>query len=167
MFGCQKQGGEGAIRVTDHYNVAEVECVDQRGEILRVHDGGVARAGRIEVRIIVPPTVCDRPIMFGKRPELVRPVSAVAQRTVDENYRCSSTLFHVMQRDAVPNIGCSDDWRTGVLWRGTMARRQGENNHYSDKAYGPGDIGHGGLPSSGIRGSLHDSREESAGSVAR
>src|SRR5260370_22182458 len=146
MFGCQKQGGERTVRMTDHHNLAEVERVDEGRRILRVHEGGVAPAGRINVRIVVAPTVRDRPIMFGERAELVGPVPAVAQRTVDEDHGRSFALFHVVQCDAVPNIGCSDDRRIGVLLHGAMGRELGENDHYSDKAYGRvADLGHNGL----------------------
>src|SRR6266852_7513174 len=97
--------------MTDHHDLAEVERVDERRKILRIHDGGVARAGWIDVRIIVAPTVRNCPIMPGKWADLVRPIATVAQRTVDEDQGRSYALFHVVQRNAVPNIGCSDDRR--------------------------------------------------------
>ena len=43
--------------------------------------------------------------MLGKWADLVRPIPAVAQRTVDENQGRSCALFHIVQREAVPDIG--------------------------------------------------------------
>src|SRR5260370_40952065 len=97
--------------MTDHHDLAEVERVDERRKILRIHDGGVARAGWIDVRIIVAPTVRNCPIMPGKWADLVRPIATVAQRTLDEEHARSCALFHVLQRNAGPNTGCSNKGR--------------------------------------------------------
>ena len=133
--------------------------MDEGREIFRIHRRGVTGTGRIHIGIVVPPAVSDRAIVLGKGTHLIGPVTAIAQRSVNKDYRHARALIHIVQCDAVPNIGCSDDWRIGVLWRGTMGRQQGKNDHYSDKAYGPGDVGHSGFPY--IR-HIHDTREASA-----
>ena len=106
MFGSQEQGSECPVRVTNHHDSAEMERADECCQILRINYSRITGALRIRVRIVVAPAVRNRPIAFGERANLIRPVSAIAQRTVDENDRCSFPLVDIVPRDASANLDC-------------------------------------------------------------
>jgi hypothetical protein len=57
----QKQGSQSAIRMTDHYDLAEVQDADERRQVFRIHDGGIAGALWIRIRIVVASAVRKPP----------------------------------------------------------------------------------------------------------
>ncbi len=78
MLRRQKQGSQSAVRMTDYYDLAEVQDADERRQVFRIHDGGITDAVWVRIRIVVASAVRNCPIVLGKRANLVRPITAVA-----------------------------------------------------------------------------------------
>ena len=100
--------------MTDHHDLAEMEGIDKCCKILGINNSGISNTRRIVVRKVVASAVRDRPIVLGELVNLVCPISAIAQRPMDENHRRSFALIHVMQGNAVSNIDRFDGRRIGL-----------------------------------------------------
>src|SRR5690348_5253698 len=128
MFYCQKQGRVSSIRVADDHDLAKAKRVNKSSKVFSINHSGVARPRRIFIGIVVAPAVSNRTIVFGKCADLICPVAAITQRSVNKDHRRSLALFHIMQDDAMANIGSSDLWRGGGRLSYCRNREQGKKD---------------------------------------
>jgi len=108
MAGGEEESGEGAIGMSDDDDFAEMQRVDEGGEILRVDDGGITGPGGILIGEIVAAAVSDGAETEGERADLIGPVSAVAERAVNEDHGSSVALVRVVQSDTAADVDGAD-----------------------------------------------------------
>jgi hypothetical protein len=109
--------------MTDHYDLAAVKHANERRSVLRIADGGMARAVGIEVWIVVSPAV--------------RPIAAVAQRPLHEDSGRARSLINVMQNHPATNSGPSGDRGRRCRLGNAGSREQRENDPQRHTAYDP------------------------------
>src|SRR5437868_6341932 len=120
--------------MADYHDFAEVKRTYQGREVVGISDSGVAGALRIMIRIVIPPAVRNCPVVLREWTYLVRPVAAVAQRTVNEDHGDVCSFFHIVQRNTVSNIRRTDDRRCGSSLGNAGAREQDENERKNSDA---------------------------------
>src|SRR5262249_27790719 len=94
-----------------------MQLMYERSEVVRVHHSRVAGPWRIRVGIVVPSAVGDRSIVLAKRSDLIGPISAIAQRSMNKDHRHARALIHIVQCDVVSDAGRTDLWLSSVFLR--------------------------------------------------
>jgi hypothetical protein len=96
--------------MTDHYDLAAVKHANERRSVLRIADGGMARA---------------------------RPIAAVAQRPVHEDNGRARSRINVMQNHPATNSGPSGDRGRRCRLGDAGSREQRENDPPRHTAHDP------------------------------
>jgi hypothetical protein len=104
----EKQRRECAVRMSNHDHFPKAQRTYKLCEVVRIYYRRVAGPGRIRIGMVVPSAIRDRAIGLGKRPDLISPVTTVAQRSMNKDCGHACALIHVVQCDAVSDAGRMD-----------------------------------------------------------
>src|SRR5215469_6186827 len=113
--------------MSNHRNFFKMQCVYKRRQVVRIDYGRVAGPWRIRIGIVVSSTIGDRAIVLCKLCDLIGPITAIAQRSVNKDYGHAGTLRHIVESDAVSNAGRMDLRFSCVFLRKTVTGEQPED----------------------------------------
>src|SRR5215469_10097956 len=113
--------------MSNHRNFSKMQCVYKCRQVVRIHYCRVAVPWRIHIGIVVSSTIGDCAIMLCKRRDLIGPITAIAQRSVNKDHGHAGTLSHIVECDTVSNAGRMDLRVDCVFLRKAAAGMQPED----------------------------------------
>jgi hypothetical protein len=115
--------------VADHVDFSEMKLLNQRCEIVRIHDGGVARTGLVRVWEIVSPAIGNgSKARLGEWSELIVPIRAVAQRPVDEDNGCPLPALLIVEFHSIAECHFLERGSIVLCSRSIGSRESREHN---------------------------------------